>query len=62
MGSATVTGIASIAVGFGFIAAAFVATNRQEIPRAVGYGLAAFVFITVIPVILAVFVAVPNPQ
>lgn len=58
----TLLGIGSIVVGFAFIAAAFLAVTTCRRPRvAVGLGIAAFVFVTVIPVILAVFVVAPNP-
>lgn len=62
MTGSTVVGIASIVIGFLLIAAAFLAVTTWRRPSlAVGLGVAAFVFITVIPVILAVFVAAPNP-
>lgn len=62
MNAATIVGIASIVIGFALIGASFLATTRKRnIPLAVGLGLAAFLFITVIPVFIAVFIAVPNP-
>lgn len=62
MNTATVIGIASIVIGFVLIGVSFLAaTRRRGTAPAVGLGIAAFVFITVIPVILAVFVAAPNP-
>ncbi|WP_235933507.1 hypothetical protein [Corynebacterium qintianiae] len=60
--SATTLGIVSIVIGFVLIAVAFLAVAKwRRTPLAVGLGIAAFVFITVIPVFLAVFVAVPDP-
>ncbi|EEI17328.1 hypothetical protein [Corynebacterium lipophiloflavum] len=62
MTTPTLLGIASIVIGFALIAAAFlVVVKGRRTPLAVGLGIAAFVFVTVIPVILAVFVAAPNP-
>ncbi|MDY5785464.1 MULTISPECIES: hypothetical protein [unclassified Corynebacterium] len=59
---ATGVGIASIVVGFVLIGAAFLAVNKGErTGLAVALGIAAFIFITIIPVFLAVFIAVPNP-
>lgn len=61
MGTATVVGIGSIAVGFFLIASAFWAMAKLQRPKlALGFGIAAFVFITIIPVFLAVFVATPH--
>ncbi|SDM00615.1 hypothetical protein SAMN04488535_1541 [Corynebacterium mycetoides] len=58
----TIIGIGSIIIGFALIAAAFLAVARwRRTGLAVGLGIAAFFFVTVIPVILAVFVAAPNP-
>ncbi|MDK8306695.1 hypothetical protein QP866_10200 [Corynebacterium imitans] len=63
MGTATVVGIGSIAIGFCLIAAAFWAMAKMQRPMlALGFGIAAFVFITIIPVFLAVFVAAPGPS
>ena len=62
MGTATVVGIGSIAIGFCLIGAAFWAMAKMHRPvLALGFGLAAFLFITIIPVFLAVFVAAPGP-
>lgn len=62
MGTATVVGIGSIAIGFCLIGAAFWAMAKLKRPMlALGFGLAAFLFITIIPVFLAVFVAAPGP-
>ena len=58
MTTTTVVGIISIAVGFLCIAAAFYAfMKKKPTAWAVGFGLTAFVFVTVIPVFLAVFFA-----
>ncbi|AWB84901.1 hypothetical protein [Corynebacterium liangguodongii] len=62
MSGATVWAIASIVVGFALIAASFLAASAARRPRlALGFGIAAFLFVTVIPTVLAVFVAAPNP-
>jgi len=59
--TSTIVGIVSIVIGFALIAASFLATTRRHnIPRALGLGIAAFIFITIIPVFIAVFIAVPN--
>ena len=61
MTTATIVGIVSIVIGFALIAASFLATTRKRnIPLALGFGLAAFIFITVIPVFIAVFIAAPG--
>ena len=58
MNSVTILGIASIVIGFLCIAAAFYSfMTKRPVAWSVGFGLAAFVFVTVIPVILAVFFA-----
>lgn len=61
IGATTLAGIASIFIGFVLIAAAFVAVMRERRGLAVGLGVAALVFITLIPVGLALIFAVPNP-
>ena len=61
IGATTLVGIASIFIGFVLIAAAFVAVMRERKGLAVVLGVAALVFITFIPVGLALFFAVPNP-
>ena len=62
MGTATVVGICSIAVGFLLITGAFWAMAKLQRPMlSLGLGVLAFVFITVIPVFLALFVAAPRP-
>ncbi|WP_291314385.1 hypothetical protein [Corynebacterium sp. UBA2622] len=61
MTTSTIVGIVSIVIGFALIAASFLATTRRRnIPLALGLGIAAFIFITIIPVFIAVFIAVPN--
>ncbi|WP_342318650.1 hypothetical protein [Corynebacterium mayonis] len=63
MDTATIVGIVSVVIGFALFGLAFWVTAKlRKISLAVGLGIAAFLFITVIPVSLAVFVAVPNPQ
>lgn len=61
MTAGVVAGIVSIVVAFLLFAGAYFATMRGRKPLAIGLGLTAFVFMTVIPVALALFVAVPNP-
>lgn len=58
MTTTTVIGIISIVIGFLCIAAAFYTFMKKK-PTVwpLGFGLAAFVFVTVIPVFLAVFFA-----
>ncbi|QGU05788.1 hypothetical protein [Corynebacterium comes] len=54
----TIIGIISIVIGFLCIAAAFYTFMKKKPPVwSVGFGLAAFIFVTVIPVFLAVFFA-----
>ena len=58
MTTTTVIGIGSIFIGFLCIAAAFYSfMTKRPVAWSVGFGLAAFVFVTVIPVFLAVFFA-----
>ncbi|WKD58344.1 hypothetical protein CAPI_09105 [Corynebacterium capitovis DSM 44611] len=62
MTAATLVGIGSIVVGFVLIGAAFLAVARKgNYLAGAAFGIGAFVFITVIPVFLAVFVAAPHP-
>lgn len=58
MSTVTVLGIASIIIGFLCIAAAF-HTFMKKYPTVwpVAFGIGAFIFVTVIPVFLAVFFA-----
>ncbi|MDO5512186.1 hypothetical protein [Corynebacterium sp.] len=58
MTTVTVLGISSIVIGFLCIGAAFYTfVNKKPQAWSVGFGIAAFVFVTVFPVILAVFYA-----
>ncbi|MCP1388676.1 hypothetical protein M5J20_10870 [Corynebacterium sp. TA-R-1] len=61
IGTTTILGIVSIFIGFALFAGAFMATLKGRKGLAVGLGATAFVFITFIPVGLALFGAVPNP-
>lgn len=61
MGTATILGIASIFIGFALFAASFISATKGLKRQAIGFGVAAFLFITLIPVSLALLVAVPNP-
>ncbi|QYH19060.1 hypothetical protein JKI95_07175 [Corynebacterium aquatimens] len=61
MGTTTILGIASIFIGFALFAACFMATLKGRKQLAIGLGVAAFVFMTFVPVGLALFGAVPNP-
>lgn len=58
MNSVTILGIASIVIGFLCIAAAFhTFMTKKPVGWSVAFGIAAFFFVTVIPVFLAVFFA-----
>lgn len=62
MGPTTIAGIVSILIGFGLFAGCFYSVvKRKPLALSVGLGLAAFMFMTFLPVFLAVFVAAPNP-
>jgi len=58
----TLLGILSIAVGFSLVGAAAIALWKDRYRLAIGFGIAASIFCTFVPVILAVFFAVPNPS
>ena len=61
MGTATILGICSIFIGFGLFAGCFfTVVKKKPMSLSVGLGLAAFIFITFVPVFLAVFIAAPN--
>ena len=57
----TIVGIVSIAIAFVLFSGSFYATTKGRKNLAIGLGVAAFLFMTIIPVSLALFVAVPNP-
>ena len=57
----TIAGIVSIAVAFILFLGAFYFTTQKRTTLAITLGIAAFLFMTVIPVTLAVFGAAPNP-
>lgn len=61
MGATTILGICSIVLAFGlFVACYWTVVNNKPAALSVGLGLAAFIFMTFVPVFLAVFVAAPN--
>lgn len=61
LNATTIAGIASILVSFALFMGAFYATTKKHTKLAVSLGIAAFVFMTLIPVSLAVFGAAANP-
>ena len=58
----TILGIASIVVAFALFSSSFYMAVKGRKRASIGFGLTAFVFMTVIPVSLALFAAVPNPH
>lgn len=58
----TVLGIASIFVAFALFMASFYMAVKKRKREAIILGATAFAFMTVIPVSLALFGAVPNPS
>ncbi len=54
-------GIASILVAFCLFASSFYMATKGRTKPAIIFGIVAFLFMTVIPVSLALFGAVPNP-
>lgn len=57
----TILGICSIFIAFGlFTACYWTVVKNKPAALSVGLGLAAFIFMTFVPVFLAVFVAAPN--
>lgn len=61
MGTATVLGICSIVLAFLlFTACYWTVVNKKPAALSVGLGLAAFIFMTFVPVFLAIFVVAPN--
>ena len=61
MNATTMLGIASIVVAFVLFSTSFYMAVKGRKRASIGFGLTAFVFMTVIPVSLALFAAVPNP-
>lgn len=61
LNATTMAGILSILVSFGLFMGAFYSTTKKRTKLAVSLGIAAFVFMTLIPVSLAVFGAAANP-
>ena len=62
MSTPTILGIASIVVAFALFSSSFYMAVQGRKRASIGFGLTAFVFMTVIPVSLALFAAVPNPH
>lgn len=62
MNATTVLGIASIVVAFVLFSTSFYMAVKGRKRASIGFGLTAFVFMTIIPVSLALFAAVPNPH
>lgn len=61
MGITTILGICSIVLAFLlFVACYWTVVNNKPPALSVGLGLATFIFMTFVPVFLAVFVAAPN--
>ena len=61
MGATTILGICSIVLAFFlFVACYWSVVNEKPAALSVGLGLTAFIFMTFVPVFLAVFVAAPN--
>lgn len=62
MGATTVAGIASIFIAFALFITSFYMATKQNKRAAIILGVVAFLFMTLIPVGLALFGAVPNPS
>lgn len=62
MNATTILGIASIVVALVLFSTSFYMAVKGRKRASIGFGLTAFVFMTVIPVSLALFAAVPNPH
>lgn len=62
MNATTILGIASIVVAFALFSSSFYMAVQGRKRASIGFGAAAFIFMTVIPVSLALFAAVPNPH
>lgn len=61
MNATVMFGIASILVAFCLFATSFYMTTKGRKKPAIVFGVVAFLFMTIIPVSLALFGAVPNP-
>lgn len=61
MNATTILGIVSIVVAFVLFSTSFYMAVKGRKRASIGFGLTAFIFMTVIPVSLALFAAVPNP-
>ncbi len=61
MTAPTILGIASIVVAFALFSSSFYMAVKGRKRPAIVMGAVAFVFMTLIPVSLALFFAVPNP-
>lgn len=62
MNATTILGIASIVVAFVLFSVSFYLAVKGRKQASIGFGAAAFLFMTIIPVSLALFSAVPNPH
>ena len=62
MNATTILGMVSIVVAFALFSSSFYMAVKGRKRASIGFGLTAFVFMTVIPVSLALFSAVPNPH
>ncbi len=62
MNATTILGIVSIVVAFVLFSTSFYMAVKGRKRASIGFGLTAFIFMTVIPVSLALFAAVPNPH
>ena len=62
IGTTTLLGIASIFVAFALFMASIYYALKKRKREAIILGVVAFLFMTVIPVSLALFGAVPNPS
>ena len=61
MGAATIAGIGSIFLGFCLFGACYWSVvSKKPMAASVALGALAFIFITFVPVFLAVFVAAPS--
>lgn len=61
LNTTTIVGIVSILVAFALFMAAFYFTTKKRTTLAIALGIAAFLFMTLIPVCLAIFRAASNP-
>lgn len=61
LNATTIAGIVSILVAFALFMAAFYFTTKKRTTLAIGLGIAALIFMTLIPVCLAIFGAAAHP-